>query len=52
MIDVRKQALTSYADYEQLEGGVRKLFGEDMDAVMTNASRAFETAWLSANEYM
>ena len=52
-IDVGKQAMSSYAEYEQLEGGVKKLFGEeDMSAVMENASRAFSTAGLSANEYM
>lgn len=52
-VDVGKQALDSYANYEQLEGGVKKLFGDEASkAVMENAEKAFATAGLSANEYM
>lgn len=75
-----KQALSSYANYEQLVGGVETLFGAQgmsieeyaasvgktvdeigdkynslMDAqneVLSNASEAYKTAGLSANEYM
>ena len=53
LIDVGKQAVASYADFEQLEGGVKKIFGdEDAERVMDNAQRAFETAGMSANQYM
>lgn len=48
-----KTALDGYADYEQLEGGVKKLFGEDAQKlVMEYAKNAYRTAGLSANEYM
>ena len=49
---VRKSALNAYADYEQLVGGVETLFGNASDKVLQNANRAFQTAGLSANEYM
>ena len=52
-VDVGKQALDSYGEYEQLEGGVKKIFGDDMaKAVMENSQKAFSTAGMSANEYM
>ena len=49
---VSKSALNAYADYEQLVGGVETLFGNASDKVLQNANRAFQTAGLSANEYM
>ena len=52
-IDVGKEAIAGYAEFEQLEGGVKKIFGEDMaDSVIQNANNAFKTAGMSANEYM
>lgn len=52
-IDVGKEAYSSYAEFEQLEGGVKKIFGDDMaQVVMENAQNAFRTAGLSANDYM
>ena len=52
-IDVGKQAIASYATYEQLEGGVKKIFGDEMaQEVIDNANKAFSTAGMSANEYM
>ena len=52
-IDVGNQAVDSYAEFEQLEGGVKKIFGEDMaQTVIENANNAFKTAGMSANEYM
>lgn len=47
-----KQAVESYADFEQLAGGVETLFGDSAQIVMNNAAKAFETAGMSANEYM
>lgn len=47
------QAFNGYANFEQLEGGVKKIFGEDVaNTVITNARNAFETAGMSANTYM
>lgn len=45
-------SLDAYADYEQLLGGVETLYGESAQAVLDNASQAFQTAGLSANDYM
>ena len=48
-----KAALDAYAQYEQLEGGVDKIFGKEAaDTVMRNASKAYQTAGMSANQYM
>lgn len=47
-----QDSLSSFADTEQLEGGVQKLFGEDYEAVIENANAAFKTVGISANDYM
>ena len=47
-----KGAVESYADYEQLAGGVETLFGADASAVMASAKDAYKSAGLSANDYM
>lgn len=47
-----KQALSSFSDYEQLSGGIEKIFGEAAAQVESDASRAYVTAGLSANDYM
>lgn len=45
-------ALSAYAKYEQLVGGIETLFTGAEDIVLENASKAFETAQISANNYM
>lgn len=45
-------ATSSYADYEQLIGGMETLYEDLSWDVEQNAKRAFETAGLSTNEYM
>ena len=45
-------AISEYADYEQLVGGVETLFGDSADTVKQYAQGAFETAGLNANDYM
>jgi hypothetical protein len=47
-----KSAMDAYGDFEQLEGGVETLFKDSSGAVMQNAQKAFQTAGMSANEYM
>ena len=47
-----KSAVSAYADYEQLVGGVEKLFGESSDLLMMYAKDAANTAGMSVNEYM
>lgn len=51
-VDVGKQAIESFADYEQLVGGVETLFKDSAGTVQNYANNAFKTAGLSANEYM
>lgn len=51
-VDVGKEALAQTASFEQLEGGVKKLFDTSAGVVMENAKKAFSTAGMSANEYM
>ena len=52
IINVGKQALSSYADYEQLVGGVETLFKDSASVVEGYANEAYKTAGLSANQYM
>lgn len=47
-----KSAVSAYADYEQLVGGVEKLFGESSDLLMMYAKDAANTAGMSVNAYM
>lgn len=52
IVDVGKQAVDSYANYEQLVGGVETLFKDSAPIVEEYANNAYKTAGLSANEYM
>lgn len=52
VVAVGKAAISSYADYEQLVGGVETLFDESSASVIANAQNAYKTAGMSANEYM
>ena len=47
-----KSAVESYAEYEQLVGGVETLFKTSASKVQEYAANAYQTAGLSANEYM
>ena len=51
-INVGKQAVQSYAQYEQLVGGVDTLFGEASQKVQEYANNAYKTSGMSANQYM
>ena len=46
------QAVKAYGQYEQLAGGIDKLFGDAADVVKRNADQAYMTAGMSANQYM
>lgn len=52
VVAVGKAAISSYADYEQLVGGVETLFDESSATAIANAQNAYKTAGMSANEYM
>lgn len=51
-VAISKSAVDSYAEYEQLKGGVETLFKDSADVLMGYADRAYQTAGLSANDYM
>ena len=47
-----KLSIEQYAEYEQLVGGVETLFKNSSDKVMDYANNAYQSAGMSANEYM
>ncbi len=47
-----KTSIEQYSEYEQLVGGVETLFKTSSDVVLGYANKAYETAGLSANDYM
>ena len=49
---ITKAAIDSYAEYQQLVGGVETLFKDSSAQVKKYADMAYKTAGLSANEYM
>lgn len=49
---VSKAAIDSYANYEQLVGGVETLFGDSADVIQGYAEEAFSTVGMSCNAYM
>lgn len=52
VVALTKSAVSAYGEYEQLAGGVNKLFGDASKQLMGYAEDAYKTAGLSANEYM
>lgn len=49
---VIKDSVEQYAEYEQLVGGVNKLFGESAKQVQAYAAQAYRTSQISASEYL
>lgn len=49
---IAKSSLNSYAEYEQLVGGVDTLFKDSSKKVQRYAADAYKTAGMSANDYM
>lgn len=52
VVALTKSAVQSYAEYEQLVGGVETLFKNSAGIVQGYAENAWKTAGLSANQYM
>lgn len=52
ILALTKNAVESYAEYEQLVGGVETLFKNSSNKVKKYADEAYKTAGLSANDYM
>lgn len=46
------EAVSSYANYEQLVGGVEKLYGDAAGKLQDFANEAYKTSGMSANQYM
>ena len=51
-VDLGKSAIQSYADYQQLTGGIETLFKDSADQLKKYASEAYSTAQMNANDYM
>lgn len=49
---IGKSALDSYSNYEQLAGGIKKLYGDAADGMLKFAQQGYLTSGKSANEYM
>lgn len=47
-----KQAITSYANVEQLEGGAKLLFGDAYDYISKRASEAYKNVQMSSAAYL
>lgn len=49
---VTKEALASFAEYEQLQGGAELMFGEGYDYIAKHAQEAYKTVQMSQNDYL
>lgn len=47
-----KSSISDYAEYEQLVGGVKKLYGDASTTLVQYADNAYKTAGMSANAYL
>lgn len=52
VVNLTTQSVQAYADYEQLVGGINKLYGDASDTMLANAQQAYMTAGMDANTYM
>lgn len=52
IVAVSKQAMAAYADYEQLVGGAKLMFGGAYDFIADKAKNAYSTVQMSQNEYL
>lgn len=53
LYDFGKQAVNSFAEYEQLAGGAQKIFDQmDYSKIATDANNAYKELGLSANQYL
>lgn len=49
---ITTQAVNAYGEYEQLSGGIARLFGDASSQVMENAANAYADVGMTANSYM
>ena len=50
--NIGEAAIQSYADYEQLVGGAKLMFGDAYDFVAEKAKNAYSTVQMSQNDYL
>lgn len=50
--NLSEEVVNAYGEYEQLAGGVDKLFGRASASVIRNADNAYRTAGMDANTYL
>ena len=53
LVNVGKQSFNAYAEFEQLSGGVKKIFDEmDYATIAKDAQEAYKTMGISASQYL
>lgn len=52
VVDITKQAVASYAEFEQLKGGAELMFGDAYDFISEKAQDAYKNVQMSQNEYL
>lgn len=52
VVTLTTKAVQAYGEYEQLSGGIEKIFGDSAAIVQGYAANAFQTAQMSANDYL
>ena len=52
VVGLTKKSIDAYAEYEQLAGGIKKLYGDASDDMVAYAEQAYKTAGMTANQYM
>lgn len=52
VVDLTKQAVSAYAEFEQLKGGAELMFGDAYDFIAEKAQDAYKNVQMSQNEYL
>ena len=52
IVAIGKQSIEQYAEYEQLVGGAKLMFGDAYDFVAEKAKNAYSTVQMSQNDYL
>jgi phage-related protein len=52
VVDLTKQAVSTYAEFEQLKGGAELMFGDAYDFISEKAQDAYKNVQMSQNEYL
>lgn len=52
VVALSKQAVSTYADFEQLSGGAELMFGDAYDFIVEKSQEAYATVQMSQNDYL